>query len=214
MSRRIGVLNYKGGTAKTTTVVNLGAGLALRGARVLCVDLDPQGSLAMCLGARYTYSLTHMLLGQAESESCIAQARNNLDIIASDSSLLQAEGVLWRMNDGRAARRVLVNKLQGLGDKYDYILVDFSPSASILRLFAFGQYLERERAAIHPGTHRAGLDQLPFDGRHPAGDRDAEECRAGTWSPGTPLPDPSHSLLASAATGPRDPGNLATPLCR
>lgn len=132
MSRRIGVLNYKGGTAKTTTVVNLGAGLALRGARVLCVDLDPQGSLAMCLGARYTYSLAHMLLGQAESESCIAQARNNLDIIASDSSLLQAEGVLWRMNDGRAARRVLVNKLRGLGDKYDYILVDFSPSASIL----------------------------------------------------------------------------------
>ena len=95
MCRRIGVLNYKGGTAKTTTVVNLGAGLALRGMRVLCIDLDPQGSLAMCLGVRYNHSLVHMLLGQAEPQACIVEARKNLDIIPSDSSLLQAEGSLW-----------------------------------------------------------------------------------------------------------------------
>ena len=132
MCRRIGVLNYKGGTAKTTTVVNLGAGLALRGARVLCIDLDPQGSLAMCLGVRYTHSLAHMLLGQAEPQSCIVQARDNLDIIASDNSLLQAEGTLWRMNDSRTARQLLANKLRGLDVQYDYVLVDFSPSASIL----------------------------------------------------------------------------------
>lgn len=132
MCRRIGVLNYKGGTAKTTTVVNLGAGLALRGARVLCIDLDPQGSLAMCLGVRYTHSLAHMLLGQAEPQSCIVQARDNLDVIASDNSLLQAEGTLWRMNDSRTARQILANKLRGLDSQYDYVLVDFSPSASIL----------------------------------------------------------------------------------
>ncbi|MDY7079926.1 MAG: ParA family protein [Chloroflexota bacterium] len=132
MSRRIGVLNHKGGTAKTTTVVNLGAGLALRGARVLCVDLDPQGSVAMCLGARYTYSLAHMLLGQVEPQSCIVQARDNLDVIASDSSLLQAEGAMWRMNDSRLARKILVSKLRSLDDKYDYVILDFSPSASIL----------------------------------------------------------------------------------
>ena len=132
MSRRIGVLNHKGGTAKTTTVVNLGAGLALRGARVLCIDLDPQGSVAMCLGVRYTYSLAHMLLGQVEPQSCIVQARDNLDVIASDSSLLQAEGAMWRMNDSRLARKILVSKLRSLDDKYDYVILDFSPSASIL----------------------------------------------------------------------------------
>jgi len=44
--RTIGVLNYKGGTGKTTTVVNLAAGVALRGERVLCIDMDAQGSLA------------------------------------------------------------------------------------------------------------------------------------------------------------------------
>lgn len=132
MSRSIGVLNYKGGTGKTTMVVNLAAGLALRGARVLCVDLDAQGSLATCLGMRYTYSLTHILLGQAEPQACIVQARDNVDLIASDNSLLQAEGEMWRMNDHRAARRILASKIRSLEDQYDYVLLDFSPSASIL----------------------------------------------------------------------------------
>lgn len=132
MCRRIGVLNYKGGTAKTTTVVNLGAGLAMKGKRVLCVDLDPQGSLAMCLGVRYTHSLVHLLLGQAEARACVSQARENLYIIPSDSSVLQAEGSLWRMNDSWTARRILSDKLQDLDSDYDYVIVDFSPSASIL----------------------------------------------------------------------------------
>ncbi len=132
MCRRIGVLNYKGGTAKTTTVVNLGAGLAMKGKRVLCIDLDPQGSLAMCLGVRYAHSLVHLLLGQAEARACISQARENLDIIPSDSSVLQAEGSLWRMNDSWTARRILSDKLQDLDSDYDYVIVDFSPSASIL----------------------------------------------------------------------------------
>jgi chromosome partitioning protein len=131
MGKVIGVLNYKGGTGKTTTVVNLGAGLAMRGARVLCVDLDAQGSLATCLGVRYTYSLAHLLLGQAEARSCIVRARKNLDLIASDSSLMQAEGAMWRMNDNRLARQMLAHRMTGLNSIYDYILVDFSPSASI-----------------------------------------------------------------------------------
>jgi chromosome partitioning protein len=132
MTRRIGVLNYKGGTGKTTTVVNLGAGLALRGARVLCIDLDAQGSLAMCLGTRYTYSLTHMLLGQAEPSACVVQARDNLDIIPSDNSLLRAEGEMWRIADLRRARQMLSNKMYSLEERYDYVIMDFSPSASLL----------------------------------------------------------------------------------
>jgi chromosome partitioning protein len=132
MSRRIGVLNYKGGTGKTTTVVNLGAALALRGARVLCVDLDAQGSLATYLGVRYSYSLAHMVLGQAEPRACVVRARENLDLIASDSSLLQAEGELWRMDNSRPARRILASTMRDLEEEYDYVLLDFSPSASIL----------------------------------------------------------------------------------
>jgi chromosome partitioning protein len=132
MCRRIGVLNFKGGTGKTTTVVNLGAGLALHGARVLCIDLDAQGSLATCLGVRYTHCLADLLLGQAEPGTCIVQARDNLDLIAGDNGLLQVEGEMWRMNDSRAARQLLTSRMRGLEDDYDYVVVDFSPSASIL----------------------------------------------------------------------------------
>jgi len=132
MGRIIGVLNYKGGTGKTTTVVNLGAGLASRGVRVLCIDLDAQGSLATHLGVHYTYSLAHLLLGQAEPQTCIVRARDNLDLIASDESLLRAEGELWRMDSVRKARQTLASKLRGLENEYDYVILDFSPSASIL----------------------------------------------------------------------------------
>jgi len=131
MSRCIGVVNYKGGTGKTTTVVNLSAGLALRGERVLCVDLDAQGSLATCLGVNYVHSLAHMLLGQAEPPACVVNARDNLDLIASDGSLLRIERDMWRMDD-RTAWQILGDKISAVEDEYDYIIFDFSPSPGLL----------------------------------------------------------------------------------
>ncbi len=129
--RIIGVLNYKGGTGKTTTVVNLAAGLALRGERVLCIDMDAQGSLATYLGVNYSHSLADLLLGQVEPQACIVPVRENFDLIPSDANLLQAEGYLWRMDDDQAARRTLANRMQAVTD-YDYILLDYSPSVSLL----------------------------------------------------------------------------------
>jgi chromosome partitioning protein len=132
MSRVIGILNYKGGTGKTTTVVNLAAGLALQGAHVLCVDLDAQGSLATHLGVDYTYSLSQLLLGQVRPKACIVQARENLDLVASDRSLLRAEGKLWRIGDEEVIRQTLRNKMRSLDSDYDYVVLDFSPSVSLL----------------------------------------------------------------------------------
>ena len=81
MSRNIGILNYKGGTGKTTTVINLAAGLALRGARVLCIDLDPQGSLAAQQGIKPALTLANIFQDSAAAQDCIHPTRDNLDVL-------------------------------------------------------------------------------------------------------------------------------------
>lgn len=131
MTRIIGVLNYKGGTGKTTTVVNLAAGLAIRGARVLCIDLDSQGSLATYLGVNHDFTLRHLITGEATPGSCIIQARDNLDLILSDTSLHDVEGALWRVGNRKVASSILVKRMQAING-YDYIILDHSPSASLL----------------------------------------------------------------------------------
>ena len=114
MSRAIGVLNYKGGTGKTTTVVNLADGLAQRGARVLCVDLDAQGSMATHLGVEYTHSLTHLLLGQVNTEGAggiFGLAGEGEDIKVHVFPLAQA---LRMMHDGEIANAHTLIALQWL----------------------------------------------------------------------------------------------------
>ena len=131
MSRIIGVLNFKGGTGKTTTVVNLAAGLAESGKRVLCLDLDAQGSVAAYFGAKYTYTLHQLILGTLPVAECVHQVRSNIDILPSDKSILDTQGFLWRLNDDQTAKRILQERLADLSG-YDFVLVDYSPSASIL----------------------------------------------------------------------------------
>ncbi len=132
MTRIIGVLNYKGGTGKTTTVVNLGAGLAMRGSRVLCLDLDTQGALAIQLGVRASLSLRHLLLEQAEFSQCAIRARERLDLIPSDSSLLEVEGALWRGSSQERVHHFFANQLFGIEKGYDFVLLDFPPSPNLL----------------------------------------------------------------------------------
>lgn len=131
MTRIISILNYKGGTGKTTTTVNLGAGLALRGARVLCIDMDPQGSLGTWLGIRHTRGVADVMLGYAEPEQCIVPARENLDLILGSHTLVQAEAQLWKFPDERVSRRVLYHTMKHING-YDYILLDCSHSISML----------------------------------------------------------------------------------
>jgi chromosome partitioning protein len=130
MSRNIGILNYKGGTGKTTTAINLAAGLALRGNRVLCIDLDPQGSLAAQLGIKPGPTLADLFSDQATLPACIYDARDNLDLIPGSRKLLSIDGSLWKMVSAHAARRVLANRLDGIQGEYDFVIVDFPPSAN------------------------------------------------------------------------------------
>lgn len=128
--RIISVLNFKGGTGKTTTVVNLGMGLALRGHRVLAIDLDAQGSLAGWLGVTYEKSIAELLLGKAAWPDCIARARPRFDIIAADRRLAEAEQKLLMQE---AQPDILVRRLFGIEQAgYDFILLDCAPSINLL----------------------------------------------------------------------------------
>lgn len=130
---RIAVLNQKGGTGKTTTTVNVAAGLAEAGHRVLVIDVDSQGHVGVSLGKTGTQTLYHLLVEEKPLESCVVQARPNLDIIVGNETLASAEIVLARMNEERD--RMLRNRLADV-QGYDFILLDCGPSLSILNMNA------------------------------------------------------------------------------
>lgn len=126
--RIIAILNFKGGTGKTTTTINLGTGLALAGKQVLMIDLDPQGTLATYFGIHYAQSLTHLLLEQATAYECIISARPNLDMIPADYELAHVIRILGNKPESEFLLRRL---LRGLDD-YDFILLDCSPTINLL----------------------------------------------------------------------------------
>lgn len=122
------VINYKGGTGKTCTVVNLAHGLALSGKKVLVIDTDPQGSAGHHLGIFPKHSLYEVLMGQHSVERCIVRARKNLDIISSNQRLFPAEIALARI---KGRELVLSKRMEGISN-YDYVILDCAPSISLL----------------------------------------------------------------------------------
>jgi chromosome partitioning protein len=129
------IANQKGGVGKTTTSVNLAAGLAAQGQRVLLVDLDPQGNATMGSGIdkrALRQSVYHVLIGQAD----VAQARarsesGGFDVLPSNRELAGAEVELVDLDD-RETR--LKSALAAVAADYDFVLVDCPPSLSMLTL--------------------------------------------------------------------------------
>jgi len=127
--KRLAIFNHKGGTGKTTTSVSIAAGLAARGARVLLVDTDSQGNVAVSLGVKAERSLYHVLVMGLKAEGAVVPVRPNLDLIVSNETLAAAELYLA----GRQNRdRVLRDRLAPLFDAYDVIVLDCSPSLSLM----------------------------------------------------------------------------------
>ena len=129
MGRVIAVSNAKGGIGKTTTVVNIGAGLALKGARVLLVDVDAQGNLALALGVRPRRTLYELLIDGAKATDCVSSARPNLDLIAGDAGLLSVQTIIAKRPDWS---RALEHGLRPLINEYDFILIDSGGSLTTL----------------------------------------------------------------------------------
>jgi chromosome partitioning protein len=138
----ISIINQKGGVGKTTTVINLAAGLSQQGKKILVIDLDPQGNATTGLGLSNLESSDQTIYGILNGTKMISEVIKktqfqNLDIITSNVDLSGLE-VETAGDSNRAF--ILKLKLAGyLNDSrasYDYILIDCPPSLSLLTVMA------------------------------------------------------------------------------
>lgn len=137
MGKIIAIANQKGGVGKTTTTVNLAASLGVLEKKVLLIDADPQANATSGLGIEVdevelgTYQL--MEHTKTAEETIIQTSSPNVDLIPSHIDLVAIEIELVDKDD----REYMMKKaLQGLSDKYDFILIDCAPSLGLLTLNA------------------------------------------------------------------------------
>ena len=135
MAKIFCISNQKGGVGKTTTTVNLAAGLAKVGQRVLMVDLDPQGNATMGSGVdkrRLALSVYDVLLESASIEEARVHAEKcGYDVLGANRELAGAEVELVALE--RRDQR-LKTALAAVADSYDFVLIDCPPSLSMLTL--------------------------------------------------------------------------------
>ena len=138
----ISVINQKGGVGKTTTVINLAAGLSMKGKKILVIDLDPQGNATTGLGHSNTISsdltIYNVLNGNKKiSEVIQTTSFENLCLISSNVDLSGLE--IETAGDNRRAFKLKDELASILNDSkplFDYIIIDCPPSLSLLTIMA------------------------------------------------------------------------------
>lgn len=134
-TRHILITHEKGGTAKTTTAVNLAHGLALNNRKVLLVDMDTRGDVATALGVPCANDLKRYVIGHfndtTPAEAIAWSNRYRLDIMATDALSLD-QTLRFLANEIDAEMR-LITALDELADSYDHVVYDTSAASGILR---------------------------------------------------------------------------------
>ena len=138
----ISIINQKGGVGKTTTVINLAAGLSMKGKKILVIDLDPQGNATTGLGLSNTENSENTIYSVLNGTKNISEVINktkfeNLNLITSNVDLSGLE--LETADDNRRAfilKDQIMAYLKDSGEFYDYVLIDCPPSLSLLTIMA------------------------------------------------------------------------------
>ena len=190
MAKIFCIANQKGGVGKTTTAVNLAAGLAKLGQRVLLVDLDPQGNATMGSGVNKSdleVSVYQVLLGMGDLRSAVHTSETgHYDVLPSNRDLAGAEVEMVDM-EHRETR--LKDAIAAHAGEYDFVLIDCPPALNLLTvngltaahavmipmqceyyalegLSDLVQTVKKVRAHLNPGLEIEGLLRTMFDPRN------------------------------------------------
>lgn len=131
---KIAVGQSKGGVGKTTTAVNLAAGLAIAKYRVLLVDLDTQSSAAAALGIEPESGLAEVILDKVPIEQVLVEARPNLDYLGGGRRLAALKSDIGRRN--MAPEQVLTRVIASIEKHYRFVILDMAPSWDVLSVNA------------------------------------------------------------------------------
>lgn len=133
MGKIISIFNQKGGVGKTTTAINLSAGLGKLGKKVILIDIDPQGNSTSGLGVDKNDGnpiIYDVLVNQRDIEDAIRDtSAENVKLIPSNNQLAGLEIELAREGNWE---KILRNKLEKIKNQYDFIFIDCPPSLGIL----------------------------------------------------------------------------------
>lgn len=137
MVKVISIFNQKGGVGKTTTNVNLCAALALKGKKVLSIDIDPQGNSTSGFGIdknQLEYTIYDVLIEDYDINKIIFKTEiDNLEIIPANIQLAGAE---IELTNTKYREKTLKEKINLIEKKYDFIIIDCPPSLGLLSLNA------------------------------------------------------------------------------
>ena len=202
----ISIINQKGGVGKTTTVINLAAGLAQQEKKVLVIDLDPQGNATTGLGLSNLENSNETIYGVLNGSKSILEVIKktefkNLDIVTSNVDLSGLE--VETAGDNQRAFILKVKLMAYLNDSrrsYDYILIDCPPSLSLLTVMALAsshslvvplqteffalegltqlmKTIERVKVSVNPELRIRGILLTMYDKRNKLSSQVEKEAR-------------------------------------